>query len=197
VTSVFRRSSRGDRPRDQRDPRGQADLPDGLDVDLQRREQVLAVAQDDHTAAWVVLTTYRVVMLSPAGETQVDRPWHDVDTGAWEPQTMTLSLSWVGSVRGLQWTLRERTGPGRVPEVLRERVSASVVLMRQVDLGPRRTARVSIRKDLSSRQLVDQVLLGRGVRSDDAELARRVAETRRELRDSVGLPPVEGPAADS
>lgn len=191
---MFRRPGRGDEPRDRR---GQADLPDGMEVGLQGREQVLAVAQDDHTASWVVLTTFRVVVLSPAGDTQVDRPWHEVDTGAWDPDTMTLSLSWVGSVRGLQWTVRERTGPGRLPEVFRERVSASVVLVRQVDLGPRRGARISVRKELSTRRLLDQVLFDRGVRADDAELAREVAAARREVRDSVGLHPVQDAAPDS
>ncbi len=158
---------------------------------------MLAVAQDDHTGSWVALTTFRVVVLSAPGDVQVDRPWHEVDTGAWDPDTMTLSLSWVGSVRGLQWTVRERTGPGRLPEVFRERVSATVVLVRQVDLGPRRGARISVRKDLSTRRLLDQVLFDRGARADDVELAREVATARRELRDSVGLHPVDEGAPDS
>jgi hypothetical protein len=191
---MFRRSGRGGQPRDRR---GQADLPAGVDVGRQRGEHVLAVAQDDLTASWVVLTTYRVVVLSESGDVQVDRPWHDVDTGAWDPESMTLSLSWVGSVRGLQWTVRERTGPGRLPEVFWERVAASVVLVRQVDLGARRSATVSIRKVLSTRELVDQVQLGRGAWADDAALVREVEVARRELRDQAGLAPVDPPSGDS
>lgn len=179
----------GRRRRADRDGRGQAALPPGLSPELGRKERRLAVAQDDHTGDWIVLTSFRIVVLAEDGTVQVDRPWHDVDTGAWDPDTFTLGLSWVGSTRGLQWQVRRRTGPGRIPEVFRERVSASVVLVREVDLGPRRSARVTIRKVLSSRELVDQVLLGRGAHRQDGELAAAVEEARRGLRDQVGLPP--------
>jgi hypothetical protein len=164
-------------------------LPDGLSVPTRRGEHVLAAAQDDLTGAWVALTTYRVLTLTEDGEVAVDRPWHEVDTGAWDPDSSTLSLSWVGGTRGLQWQLRQRTGPGTIPQVFRDRVSASVVLVREIDLGPRRTARVSIRSVLGTRELVDQVLRGRGVRGDDRELEREIERSRRELREQVGLPP--------
>lgn len=173
----------------QQDRRGQVGLPEDMHLRLDRGERTLAVAQDDLTGSWVALTTYRIVVLSHTGDVQVDRPWHDVDTGAWDPDSYTLSLSWVGGSRGLQWQVRTRTGPGRLPEVFWERVQASVVLMREVDLGQRRSARVSIRKVLSTRELVDQVLPGRGARGEDRELAAAVEATRRDLRDQVGLPP--------
>lgn len=169
--------------------RGRTRLPDGLSVPTRRGEQVLAVAQDDLTGVWMTLTAYRVMTLTQDGAVEVDRPWHEVDTGAWEPDSSTLSLSWVGGGRGLQWQLRERTGPGAVPQAFRDRVSASVVLVREIDLGPRRTARVSIRAVLGTRELVDQVLRGRGVRGDDRELEREIERCRRDLREQVGLPP--------
>lgn len=158
-------------------------------VRLLRGERILAGAQDDHTGAWVVVTTWRLIVLTGTGQVQVDRPWLDVDAGSWDPDTASLSLTWVGGGRGLQWQLRSRTGPGRVPETFRERVQASVVLTRQVDLGPRRSARVVIRKELRSRELTEQVLLSRGARAEDAELTREVALARAELRDQVGIPP--------
>lgn len=160
-----------------------------MSVPTRRGEQVLAVAQDDLTGAWIALTTYRLMTLTDVGEVALDRPWHEVDTGAWDPDSATLSLSWVGGSGGLQWQLRQRTGPGGVPQVLRDRVSASVVLVREVDLGSRRTARVSIREVLGTRELVDQVLRGRGARGDDQELKREIARCRRDLREQVGLPP--------
>jgi hypothetical protein len=89
----------------------------------------------------------------------------------------------------VQWGLRTRTGPGRVPEAFRERVQASVVLTRQVDLGSRRSAPVVIRKELRSRELSEQVLWGAAARQDDAELTAAVAAASLELRDQVGLPP--------
>ncbi len=169
--------------------RGRVRLPDGLTVPTRRGEQVLAQAQDDLTGMWVVLTTYRLLTLTEGGELALDRPWHEVDTGGWDPDSATLSVSWVGGTRGLQWQLRQRTGEGGVPQVFRDRVSASVVLVRKVDLGARRTARVSIREVLGTRELVDQVLRGRGARADDRELEREIERCRRGLREQVGLPP--------
>lgn len=167
---------------------------------LDGREKVLAAAQDDHTGAWVLITSWRLVVVGDASarttgadgdpSVAVDRRWLDVDGGSWDPDTGSLSVSWVDGKRGLQWQFLKRTGPGRIPEAFRERVSASVVLMRHIDLGPRRTARVAIREDLKDRSLVEQVLPGAGVRSDDDELHDELRTARIELRDHVGLPPV-------
>lgn len=167
---------------------------------LERGQKVLAGAQDDHTGHWVLVTPWRLVVVDPAafGESArvVDRPWRDVDAGGWDPHTGTLTVSWVGHGAALAWRLWSRTGPGRVPEAFRERVQASVVLTRSVDLGSGRRVRVVIRKDLRTRELHEQVLLGATTRGDDPALARAVAEVRRELRDQVGLPP-ELPSAGS
>ncbi len=171
---------------------GPAKLPDSLTVITQRGESVLAAAQDDLTQSWVALTTYRVVLLSPEGHVLVDRPWHEVDTGAWESETAILSLSWVGGTTALQWRMRTLTGPGRIPEVFRDRVSASVVQVREVKLSPKRTATVSIRSVLSTRELIDQVALGRGARTTDSELMAQVEQVRQEARAGVGLPPMGG-----
>ena len=156
---------------------------------LERGERVLARAQDDHTGSWVLITSWRLLAIAESGQVQANRPWLDVDGGSWDPDTATLGLTWVGGGRALQWGLRTRTGPGRVPEAFRERVQASVVLTRQVDLGSRRSARVVIRKELRSRELSEQVLWGAAARRDDAELCAAVAAASLELRDQVGLPP--------
>jgi hypothetical protein len=161
---------------------------------LRPGEKVLAAAQDDVTRVWIAATSWRLIAVAdpetPGDDRiEVDRPWLEVDGGAWDPDTTVLSMTWVDGGAGQQWTLRRLTGPGRMPETFRERVSASVVLMREVDLGPGRRARVAIRKALDTRELQDQVLFGRGSRPDDPLLAREVALARAELRDQVGMPP--------
>lgn len=172
-------------------PQAVPKLPRKLHVDTQRGESVLAAAQEDGTGSWVVLTTYRIVVLASDGSQQMERPWHDVGTGAWDPESGTMSLTWIGSDRAVQWQMRTQTGPGRIPEVFRERVSASVVRAREVKLGPRRRARVSVRAVLSTRELIDQVTWGRGSSSADAELAAEVEQARAEVRAEVGLPPTD------
>lgn len=165
---------------------------------LGRGERVLAAARTElHT--WLVVTTWRLLEIdgpAASGEAtvdprgapvvRVDRPWLDVDQGGWQPEPGQLSAVWVGG-RSSSWTVPG--DPGRLPEAFRDRVSASVVLAREVDLGPRRRSRVVIRQRLDTRELVEQVLPGKGVRADDEELAASVARARADLRDQVGMPP--------
>ncbi|MFX0539358.1 hypothetical protein ACQBAT_09405 [Ornithinimicrobium sp. Y1847] len=158
-------------------------------VPLERGESLLASAQEDADGHWLLLTTWRLLERSEQGETVVERAWHEIDTGAWNPDSWTLAVSFVGG-GGRQWGLRRRTGPGSVPQVFRERTSASVVLTRSIDLGPRRSARVSIRTVLRTRELVEQVLLGKETDPEDAELSAEVLQARQDLRTQVGLDPV-------
>ena len=194
--ALFRRRPKiviGETPPPQRTP---GDIPQEARPELSRGERVLAVAQEDAGGHWLVLTTFRLLERTAEGLTALERAWHEVDTGTWDPDLWMLSVSFTDGLNGRQWQLKTQTGPGEVPQVLRERTSATVVLLRAVDLGPRRTARVTIRKDLATRELLDQVILGRAVRSDDTELMEAVEESRRDLRSQAGLPPV-GPGPDA
>lgn len=167
-------------------------------VGLGRGERVLAFALDDHSGSYVIATTWALVVVPPplatvaGGATPpgaampVRRPWHLVDAGVWAHEVATLSVSWVDRMRPSQWTFsQQRT---LLPETLRERVQASVVLSIRLALGDRRTARVAIRQDLQTRELIPQTVLGRGTREDDRSVADQVAAAMADLRDQVGLP---------
>lgn len=167
------------------------DVPRVALPELGRGEQVLATAREDGSGHWLVLTTWRLLERTVDGRTVLERAWHEVDTGSWNPDSWALSVLFVDALSGRQWVLQRETGPGKVPEVFRDRTTASVVLTREVDLGPRRSARVSLRTDLRTRELQEQVLLGRGSRADDEELAAQVLAARRELREQAGMDPVD------
>lgn len=167
------------------------DVPPAALPELGRGEQVLATAREDGSGHWLVLTTWRLLERTVDGRTVLERAWHEVDTGSWNPDSWALSVLFVDGLNGRQWVLQRQTGPGKVPEVFRDRTTASVVLTREVDLGPRRSARVSLRTDLRTRRLQEQVLLGRGSRADDEELSTRVLAARRELREQAGMDPVD------
>jgi hypothetical protein len=169
------------------------DLPQQARPELGRGEQVLATAREDASGHWLVLTTWRLLERTSDGTTVLERPWHEVDTGSWDPDTWVLSVLFVDGLHGRQWRLQRLTGPGRVPEVFRDRTTASVVLTRAIDLGPRRTARVTVRSELATRELHEQVLLGRGARGEDAELAASVLAARQDLRDQTGMEPLPPP----
>ena len=160
-------------------------------LELAKGERVLAFAVDDHTGAHVVATTYAlaVVTSTPVASTAeraVRRRWLSVDAGAWEPETATLTVTWADGRRAGQWSFRDQVT--LLPETLRERVQASVVLTTRLTLGDRRSGRVAIRQDFASRELIAQTILGRYTHADDPEVQAHVQAALAHLRDQVGLP---------
>jgi hypothetical protein len=158
-------------------------------LELARGERVLAYAVDDNTGAYVIATAYALAVVTSTGERTVRRRWLSVDAGSWEPETATLTLTWADGGRAGQWSFRSQEGQQtRLPETLRERVQASVVLSTSLTLGDRRTGRVAIRQDFATRELISQTILGRHTRADDPEVQAHVQAALAHLRDQVGLP---------
>jgi len=165
-------------------------------LELSKGERVLAFAIDDNTGSYVVATTYALAVVTstsvastsvePAAERILRRRWLSVDAGAWEPETATLTVTWADGRRAGQWSFRDQQT--RLPETLRERVQASVVLSTRLVLGDRRTGRVAIRQDFATRELIAQTILGRHARADDPEVLAHVHAALAHLKDQVGLP---------
>lgn len=71
--------------------------------------------------------------------------WHQIEHGGWNAETSTLSWTAYGGRRG-------RVGlsaPGRLPELFRERVAASIAVERFVSVAGERGVTVTARRDLS------------------------------------------------
>lgn len=163
-------------------------------VDLGPGERVLSWAPvllgagpgvaGEPTGATLVATNHALYAVDAAGEATLTRPWHEVDSGSWSAELTQLTVTWVDGAKPGQWVLGDTT---LLPETLRERVQASVVLTQKIELGPRRTARAVIRQDLGGGGLVEQVVLGRGARADDPEVAAATEAALAYLREQVGL----------
>lgn len=153
-------------------------------IELGAGERLLSWAHDEGSGATVVASNHRLYAVSPAGEVVLARPWHLVDSGTWSHDAFLLTVTWVDRHKPAQWVFRE---PSLLPETLRERVQASVVLAQRVELGERRSARAVIRQDLASGELVEQVVLGKGVRPDDPGVEPQTAAALAYLREQVGL----------
>lgn len=183
---------------------------------LAKGERVLAFGVDDNTGRYVVATTHALAVVTqpgatptatpsvvtpaavtptteqpvaappPAAERTLRRRWLSVDAGAWEPDTATLTVTWADGGRGAQWSFKDQET--RLPECLRERVQASVVIATRLTLGDRRNGRVAIRQDFATRELIPQTILGRYTRADDPEVQAHVQAALAHLRDQVGLP---------
>lgn len=162
-------------------------LPDNIRdaLDLARGERVLSYAVDDNTGAHVVATSYRFVVASDDA-VLATRDWYDVDAGQWNPDTWTLTVTWVDARRPGQYTFKSQDT--RLPETFHERTQASIVLAIPLDLpGPERSGRVVVRKDLRDGRLIEQTVLGRKTSASDPAVSARVDQLVAELRDQVGL----------
>jgi hypothetical protein len=104
-------------------------------ADLPRGEKVLAFLQSGDT--WLLGTRSAFVILGADGVRRV--PWEQVENAAWDRDESLLVVSEVG-----EWgqprpehrfAIQE---PGRLLELMRERVTASVVLQRRVAVSGRR-----------------------------------------------------------
>ncbi|HZW43508.1 MAG TPA: hypothetical protein VFF32_03830 [Dermatophilaceae bacterium] len=164
------------------------DLPPAIQkaLELAKGERVLAFAVDDNTGGYVVATTYALAVFTSSVERILRRRWLSVDAGAWEPVTATLTVTWADGRRAGQWSFRDQQT--LLPETVRERVQASVVLSTRLNLGDRRTGRVAVRQDFATRELIPQTILGRYARADDPEVQAHVQAALAHLRDQVGLP---------
>ncbi|WP_299447993.1 hypothetical protein [uncultured Phycicoccus sp.] len=155
-------------------------------IPLAAGEKLLAWATGEQGLT-VVAGRHRlyVVTAAPGSDPTLvlDRPWHLVDAGTWSEEGV-LRVVWVDGRPPLRVVLTE---PGMLPETLRERVQASVVLAETLDLGGRRTAKVVVRRDLATRRLLSQAVLGTGVRSSDPGVDEQVRAGLARVREQVGL----------
>lgn len=162
-------------------------------VRVERGERLLAdtAAQEAHLGG----TRDALYVVRPVGGgamslTETVRiPWEEVEKADWDGETSTLTVVEVGSwgeERPVHvFTLTE---PGRMLELVRERVTASVVLQRHVAVRGRRGVRVVARRaPRGDRPIAWFYEYDEGIDPDDPEV-RRIAEDALEAaRTDVGI----------
>lgn len=171
-------------------------LPSHVDELLGRApgERVMAVARDERTEAFIIATTTRLCVLPPdqapkPGQFRVPvrpikRAWHEVASGALEPMTSTISVTWVEGGRASQWTLT--SGARRFAEVFHDRVAASVIIDAPVQIDGRTFGRVAIRRNLATGEPLRQEVWSGGGRLDPVVLdyAERILD---DLAEQAGM----------
>lgn len=139
-----------------------------------RRPRVLAWASGPEVT--VVALTDRLAVLGPDGWESL--PWHEVQSAGWNDEGTRFTWATVAAPRTPRFV--ELTAPGRLPEVVRERVEQTFVVQHRVDLTPGRPAIVSGRRPAAGAGEVTWHLTpAPGVDLSDPELAetaRRVLE---------------------
>jgi hypothetical protein len=120
-------------------------------------------------------------VLTPQGRT-LHREWAQVRRASWEAASGTLAVAWVSS---RQLTPLELTAPGRLPEVVHERVRSSLLLAQEVTAPGGRSVWVALRRAADG-AAVTQVVPSPGVRLDDPEVLEQVRRAEEALRDEAG-----------
>lgn len=122
------------------------------------------------------------------GEARI--PWETVEKADWDADTSTLIVTEVGAwglERPVHTVVLEE--PGRLLELVRERVTASVVLQRHVEVRGRRGFRVIARRAPRGDQPVQWVYeFDEGVDPEDPVVRRAAEAALARAREDVGLP---------
>jgi hypothetical protein len=127
-------------------------------------------------------TVHDLRIVTPRGK-KIVRPWDDVDHAVWEQESRMLVVWWVDT--RVTTPLEIQDDVGRLPEVVRERVQASVVLTASVPLAGGRNARVALRRTRDG-SLIGQSLVPPGVRADAPDVAAALASALAALWSEAG-----------
>lgn len=161
-------------------------------IRVERGERLLAdaVADEAHLGGTRdALYVVRRLGTSLALEETVRIPWEDVQAADWDAETTTLRVSEVGTWGEQRpehvFTLAE---PGRLLELVRERVTASVVLQRHVPIEGRRGLRVIARRAPAGDRPIRWIYeFDAGIDPDDPAVRRAAEEALAAARADVGL----------
>jgi hypothetical protein len=109
--------------------------------------------------------------------------WHEIEHGGWNAESRSLSWTLYGGRRG-------RVGlaePGRMPELFRERVAASIVVERFVPIRGERGVTVTARRDLGGSGTISwHSTLTRGLSWSTEGVADEAARASAELQSEYG-----------
>ena len=156
-------------------------------VEVTPGEKVLAAAV---TADGIVMAGTRDAFYVVADGSTRRVPWEQVEAAGWDRDTDTFRLSEVGSwgeQRPVHAAVLEE--PGRLLELVHERVTASVVLQRHVRIARGRGLRVIARRAPSGAGGVHWVYeYDEGVDPDDPTVRAAAREALDLARRDVGLP---------
>ena len=157
----------------------------------------VTVAAGEKVLAWAESASGDVVagtrdalyVSSPGSQVQTRLPWEQVEAADWDRDTTRLRVSEVGSwgEERVEHTLTIEE-PCRLLELVRERVTASVVLQRHVPISGRRGLRVIARRaPRGDRPLAWFYEYDDGIDPDDPDVRAVAVTALAAARDEVGL----------
>jgi hypothetical protein len=160
-------------------------LPDHVSRVVQGKVLAAAEAED---GTWLVATRDAWCAVTPDGVAEV-LPWERVHRADWDQDNAVLRVERVedygAPVSPRSWTVPE---PGPLVDVLRERVTASVLMQRRIEVDKRRGFSIIARRPPSTPGEVTWAYeLDAGVDPDDPAVAAAAEAALREAQESLGL----------
>lgn len=158
---------------------------------LPRGERVLASAPASD-GSWLIGTRRSLVLVAPsAGALLVHLPWEQVEDAAWDKDTGRLTVTAVGTYGEPRPAYAfGMDDPALLLQLVRERVTASIVLQRWVAVRGRQGLTVIGRRSPAGGPVSWMHALDRGLDPDDPEVARIARVALEQVQSEVG----EGPA---
>lgn len=157
-------------------------------LSLDRGERVLAHARLEDGGYAVATERGLWLRGSRAAGSYERRNWSGVTKVVWDAADSALVMWALGGGDSLV-PVRERlrlAEPGFLPETVRERVTASIVVSRHVPLVGRRGVLVAGRRDPGGQQIRWSLTFDVGVDPDDPEVRARAEQGLAELRAQAG-----------
>lgn len=142
-----------------------------------RADRVLAFARAEDS--WVLGTPLALLVVGTGDEPVLRIPWESIENAGWDQEKSVLEVSEVG-----EWGVERPThhfampdpgGPVRLLQLVRERVTASIVLQRRVPVFGERGFTINARRSPAGGEVTWFVEYDVGVRPDDPDVAARAA----------------------
>ncbi len=151
---------------------------------LGRGEKVLAFAQDGDR--WLLGTRYAFVLVEP-GQDPVRLGWESLQAADWDQETSTLTVAEVGRYgeprASYVFTLES---PTRLLQLVRERVTASVVLQRGYPVEGKKGFKVIGRRSPAGGPISWMFEYDAGIDPESPEVAAAAADALVRARADVG-----------
>jgi hypothetical protein len=113
--------------------------------------------------------------------------WHEIDQAVWikdEAAFDVVTLPIDGPARAYRVPLAV---PGRLPELVRERVTSTIVANQHIPFEGRRGVRIVARRQPSGADLGWVVVYDKGIDGDSPDVRQRVRDELAALRSNLGV----------
>jgi hypothetical protein len=134
-----------------------------------------------------LIATEKALLLPQSDGVAVRVPWDLVLRVTWEEAAVEVTAQESPGGRPVVRRIPISQQPGALPEVVRERVNASIVVQHHVELVGERGARFIARREPDSTDLRWSVVFDGGLDARDPDLRRKADAALAALRISLGV----------